>query len=138
MDKKNLLNVEVVTPTGEIYKGFCRSVQAPGVEGLFQVLPGHTSFLTRLGIGVLKLEEEGGEEKWIAVSGGFFQVVDDKISVLADAAERSEDIDIERAKQAEERALRRIREKGEGIDLLRAEAALARAMNRLKVARMDK
>jgi F-type H+-transporting ATPase subunit epsilon len=138
MSNHNLLKVDVVTPMGEIYKGECLSVQAPGTEGLFQVLPGHTAFLTQLGIGALKVVEENGKEQWFAVNGGFCQVSDDKVSVLSDSAEKSADIDIERAERAKKRALERIHGRQEGIDQKRAEAALSRALNRMKIARLSK
>jgi F-type H+-transporting ATPase subunit epsilon len=109
-------------------------VVAPGIEGYFGVLPGHAAFLTTLGIGVLTCRQ-GREERRLAVAGGFAEVRNDKVIVLADTAEAPEEIDRARAERARERADRRLSGRGqEEVDYARCQAALARALTRLQVA----
>jgi F-type H+-transporting ATPase subunit epsilon len=109
-------------------------VVVPGLEGYFGVLPGHAPFLSTLGIGELTYRK-GREELHLAVAGGFCEVRNDKVIVLADTAERPEDIDRERAERARQRAEQRLAGRTpEEIDYTRAAAALARALTRLQVA----
>jgi F-type H+-transporting ATPase subunit epsilon len=108
-------------------------VVAPGSEGYFGVLPGHAPFLTTLGIGELTYRI-GREERHVAVSGGFAEVRNDKVIILADAAETPADIDRTRAERARDRAEARLSGRTqEDIDYNRAMAALARALARLQV-----
>ena len=109
-------------------------VVAPGIQGYFGVLPGHAPFLTTLGIGEV-MYRTGREERHLAVSGGFAEVRNDKVIVLADTAERPEEIDRARAERARERAERRLSGRAQDeIDYARAAAALARALTRLQAA----
>jgi F-type H+-transporting ATPase subunit epsilon len=110
-------------------------VVIPGSQGYFGVLPGHAPLLATLGIGELTYRV-GREEYHVAVSGGFAEVLNDKVIVLADAAETPADIDRARAEQARDRAESRLsgRATQEDIDYTRAAAALARALIRLQVA----
>ena len=108
-------------------------VIAPGVEGQFAVLPQHAAFMTMLGPGELVLKKGSTEEPY-AVTGGFFEVIDDRVIVLADAAEHAEEIDVARAEAARERA-RLALERRESIeDLAAVQAALQRALIRLRIA----
>jgi F-type H+-transporting ATPase subunit epsilon len=108
-------------------------VVVPGSEGYFGVLPGHAPFLATLGIGELTYRQ-GREERHLAVSGGFAEVRNDKVIVLADTAERPDEIDRARAERARERAERRLGGRTqEEIDYTRAACALARALTRLHV-----
>ncbi len=125
--------LEVVTPERVVYSGQVTSLQAPGSEGGFGVLAGHIPLLTGLQIGRLRFVEEDGNEVKMAISGGFVEVRREQVSVLAETAERIEEIDVERAEAARRRAeeeLARARE--ERVDRARAQAALARAINRLR------
>ncbi len=125
--------LEVVTPERVAYSGQVISLQAPGSEGGFGVLAGHIPLLTGLQIGRLRFVEEDGNEVKMAISGGFVEVRREQVSVLAETAERIEEIDVERAEAARRRAeeeLARARE--ERVDIARAQAALARAVNRLR------
>ena len=125
--------LEVVTPERVAYSGQVISLQAPGSEGGFGVLAGHIPLLTGLQIGRLRFVEEAGNEVKMAISGGFVEVRREQVSVLAETAERIEEIDVERAEAARRRAeeeLARARE--ERVDIARAQAALARAVNRLR------
>lgn len=126
--------LEIVTPEKTVYSGQVRHVQAPGSEGSFGVLSGHVPFLTSLNIGLLSIDEDGGDQVDMAVSGGFAQVAPQGVTVLAETAERGDQIDVERARSARERAEGRLGETSSGeIDATRAQIALARAVNRLKV-----
>ena len=109
-------------------------VVVPGSEGYFGVLPGHAPLLATLGIGELTYRI-GREERHVAVSGGFAEVRNDKVIVLADTAELPQDIDRTRAERARDRAEQRLSGRSqEETDFVRASAALARALTRLQVA----
>ena len=125
--------LEVVTPERVAYSGQVFSLQAPGSEGSFGVLAGHIPLLTSLQIGRLRFVEEGGGEILMAVSGGFVEVGREQIAVLAETAERIEEIDVERAEAARRRAEERLtRAQVERVDVARAQVALARAINRIR------
>ena len=115
--------------------GKASSVSCPGAEGRFQILHNHAPFLSSLLIGELRVSEEGGALVRYAISGGISQVIHNTMLVLADTAERSDDIDSERARAALYRANNRLEHRDPGIDIERARAALHRAINRLKIAR---
>ncbi len=126
--------LDIVTPEKTVYSGQVRHVQAPGSEGSFGVLSGHVPFLTSLQIGILNIDEEGGAELKMAISGGFAQVAPQGVTVLAETAERADQINVDRARSARERAEGRLAQSAaEAVDSARAQAALARALNRLKV-----
>lgn len=129
------LHLEVVTPERVVVSEDVDSVVAPGSMGEFGVLPGHVPFLTGLVPGELRYSS-GSRVERLAVTTGFVEVSDNKVSVLVDAAEKAAEIDIERARKALERARARLAmERGkQDIDFLRAEIALKRAIARLKVA----
>jgi F-type H+-transporting ATPase subunit epsilon len=128
------LTLEVATPTRLVVGDVVDEVVVPGSEGYFGVLPGHAPFLTTLGIGELTYRK-GRDEFHLAVAGGFAEVRNDKVIILADTAERPDEIDRARAEQARERAERRLAGRtDEEIDYGRAGAALARAQARLLVA----
>jgi F-type H+-transporting ATPase subunit epsilon len=128
------LTVEITTVERNVLReDGVDEVIAPGVEGQFAVLPQHAAFMTMLGPGELVLKKGATEEPY-AVTGGFFEVIDDRVIVLADAAEHAEEIDVARAEAARERA-RLALERRESIeDLAAAQAALQRAMIRLRIA----
>jgi len=126
-------HLEIVTPKRVVFKGEITSFSAPGVEGGFQVLHSHAPMLSSLKIGEVKITESSGTEFKYAVSGGFVEVRDNKVVLLAETAERTDEIDVERAKAARDRAQQRIAEKKRDIDVERAKLALYRALNRLKI-----
>ena len=128
------LVLEVVTPDKAVVSEEAQSVVAPGSEGEFGPLKGHTPFLTSLKIGALRYKDTSGRERHIFINSGFAEVLPDKVTVLAESAERRKDIDVERAKQAKDRAEKRLSDKAGGVDEIRAEAALRRALHRLEVA----
>lgn len=128
------LKFEIVTAERIVYSDEVDVVVAPGIEGQMALLPMHAPIMTTLQPGEILLRK-GGEEHSIFVSGGFLELMNDKVTVLAQSAERAEEIDVARAEAAKKRAEeRRIVSKGVDVDLARAEAALRRSLARLKVA----
>lgn len=127
------ITLEVVTPEKIVVSEDAQIVVAPGTLGEFGVLIGHTPFLTTLKTGVVHYNDANGNERFLFISGGFAEALPDKVTVLAESAERRRDIDAERAKAALERAQHRL-EKEENVDFIRAKAALERALYRLKLA----
>jgi len=133
MAEKELL-LEVVTPDRLVLSTQAEVVVCPGVEGQFGVLPGHIAFLSALDIGEMYYKA-GGKTEYLAVSGGFAEVTGEKVTIVAESAEKGREIDIERAKRAQERAEKRIAAgKTAEIDWARAEAAMRRSLMRMKVA----
>ncbi len=128
------LTLEIATPVRLAVSETVDEVVVPGIEGYFGVLPGHAPFLTTLGIGEVMYRVDR-DEHYLAVSGGFAEVRNDKVIVLADTAERPEEIDRARAERARERAEQRLSGRSpDDVDFARAAAALARALARLQVA----
>jgi len=128
------LTLEVATPFRSVISEQVDEVVVPGIEGSFGVLPGHAAFLTTLGIGELTYRI-GRDERRAAVAGGFCEVRNDKVIVLADSAELPEEIDRARAERARDRAEQRLAGRTqEEVDYVRASAALARALIRIQVA----
>ncbi|MFC1916594.1 F0F1 ATP synthase subunit epsilon [Chloroflexota bacterium] len=127
------IKLDIVTVEQEVYSEDVDGIVAPGVEGQLGILPHHTPLMTTLQAGEL-LIRQGGEEFILAISGGFLEVRPDRIIVLADTAERAEEIDIARAEEAKHRAEERLKERLPGTDTARVEAALRRSIARLQVA----
>lgn len=126
------LQVDIVTPERTVYSEGAEFVVVPGTEGSLGILPQHSPLVSGLNIGVLKVIKAGKETK-MAVTGGFLEVNNNKVVILANAAETSDEIDINRARAALERAQGRLANRTHDIDLVRAELALRRAINRLKI-----
>ena len=127
--------LELVTPERLLFNEEVQLVRAPGINGSFGVLAHHAPLLTELGTGMIKVTLANGQETFIATTGGFMQVSREKVIILADAAELSSEIDIERAKQALERARKMLELPGElTADEIREMAE--RAQNRIRVAQM--
>lgn len=127
------LNLEVITPAKKAYEGTVQSVTVPGTLGSFQVLFNHAPILSSLEIGEMKVVDSTNNESHFAVSGGTVEVLNNKVLVLAESFEKTDEIDKVRAEKAKERAHERLKNREEGIDEVRAEAALKRAINRLKL-----
>jgi F-type H+-transporting ATPase subunit epsilon len=132
------MRFELATPARLMVSTEVDEVVAPGTEGYFGVLPGHAPFLTTLGAGDL-MYRQGRDEQHVAVIGGFAEVGGERVIVLAEVAERPEEIDRARAERSRQRAEQRLSGRGvtgatEEIDYARAAAALARALARLQVA----
>lgn len=128
---ENKLKLEIVTPNGLILSEEVDEVVCSGSEGEFGVLPGHVPFFTTLKIGMLTYKK-GNEARFIFVNWGYAEVGPDRVMVLADSAEKSEDIDVERAKAAMKRAEERLKQAAE-IDSARATSALERAISRIQI-----
>ena len=128
------VRLRLVTPSRLLLDEEVDEVTAPGVLGEFGVLPKHISFLTLLEVGEM-VYKQGGERHQLAVGGGYAEVLDDEMTVLANAAEYADEIDIERARKARERAEKRMAELSrEDKDFAAADAALRRALVRLSIA----
>lgn len=130
-----LLKLEVVTPEKYVVSEDVEIVMAPGTLGEFGVLSDHTPFLTSLKPGIIYYQDANGKEKMVFVSGGFAEALPDRVTILAESAEKSSDIDIDRAKAALDRAEKRLAsDKAENVNFERAKAAMYRAIERIKVA----
>jgi F-type H+-transporting ATPase subunit epsilon len=127
------LELEIVTAERQIYSDTVNAVVADGIEGQLGILPHHAPLITMLKPGELLIRKDR-EETFMAITRGFLEVRPEKVIILADACERSEEIDMERAEAAKRRAEARLKAHIPEIDLLRAEAALRRSMIRIKVA----
>jgi F-type H+-transporting ATPase subunit epsilon len=129
------IHLEVVTPEKIVVSEEAQIVASPGSEGEFGVLTGHTPFLTSLKTGIIRYTDAGGKEHFVFVSGGFAEALPDKVTVLAESAEVSTNIDVNRAKDALARAEKRLAEERtrQDIDFARARAALERATVRIRV-----
>lgn len=127
------IKVNVVTPDGPVYESDVEMVSTKAQSGELGILPGHIPMVAPLAIGVVRLKKDGKTDL-VAVSGGFIEVRPDQVTILAQSAEKSSDIDVERAVKAKERAEQRMNDQHlEHVDFRRAELALQRAINRLAV-----
>ena len=129
--------LDIVTAERVVFSDEVDIVVAPGIEGQLGILPHHAPLMTMLQPGEL-LIRKGREEFYLAISGGFLEVRPDRVVILADAAERVEEIDIARAEEAKRRAQERLSRPIPEVDAARTEAALHRALMRLEVARRRK
>ncbi|MCA1743259.1 MAG: F0F1 ATP synthase subunit epsilon [Desulfonatronovibrio sp.] len=127
----NMIKLEIVTPDRSLLSEEVEYVGAPGVNGEFGVLPNHIPFISALGIGSLSYKLNG-KKYYIFVSGGFADVTPTKVTVLAEVAEKADEISVERARKARERAEQLIAKQKEEVDFARAKASMARAMYRVK------
>jgi F-type H+-transporting ATPase subunit epsilon len=136
------LTVDIVTPDEHAYQGPANGVRAPGVEGSFEVRAGHAPLISAFGIGPLVVKTQAAHEYAdmhddrivFATSGGFLEIVNNKVTVLAETVEPASEIDVDRAENAEERALERLDNGLKGEAREEAESDLERARNRLRVA----
>src|SRR5512145_283379 len=124
------IELQVVTPDRLIVRERVDEVQIPGSKGYFGVLPGHTPLLAALAVGELWYRK-GQEKTYLSIAFGFAEVLPDRVTVLARLAERAEDIDVERAEAARQRAEARLIERTD-VDFERARAALIKALTRLQ------
>lgn len=123
--------LEIVTPQKKVFSEDVRFLVAVGVEGELGILPDHAPLISALNIGVLRIQQDGKNFK-VVVNGGFMEVRGSRVTVLANSAERAEDINVARAEAAKQRAEQRLASGGADIDIARAEVALKRALMRLK------
>ncbi|GIP40943.1 ATP synthase epsilon chain [Paenibacillus sp. J31TS4] len=125
--------LEIVTPERKMYAEPVNMVSVKGVEGELGILPNHIPLVTPLKIAPVTIKK-GNTSEVLAVNGGFMEVRKDKVVILAESAEFPQDIDVERAQAAKQRAESRLKAKQDEYDFRRAELAMQRAMNRLDVA----
>lgn len=123
--------LEIVTPQKKVFSEDVRFVVAPGIEGELGILPDHAPLISALNIGVLRIQQDGKNFK-VVVNGGFMEVRNSRVTVLANSAERVENINVARVEAAKQRAEQRLASGGADIDVARAELALKRAIMRLK------
>jgi F-type H+-transporting ATPase subunit epsilon len=135
MATRNTLHVEVVTAEREIYNGEADMVVAKGTEGVLGILPRHAALLTTLAIGEMRIKLGDAEEP-LFVAGGFLEVRDNVVTVLADTAEHAEEIDEARAEEARRRAQERLEQAISDVDRAEMLGALERAISRIKVAEL--
>lgn len=126
--------LEMVTPERQVFSEMVQSVRAPGVEGSFGVMAGHAPMLSELETGLIKLVLADGREAFIATGGGFLQVTREKVLVLADSAELSDEINVDRAKEAAEKAQQMLAAPGINAEEVRKD--LERALNRIRIAQI--
>ena len=127
------IKLEIITAERQVLADDVNVVVAPGIEGELGILPHHAPLMTMLKPGELLIRKDG-EETYMSVSGGFLEIRPDKIIILADACERAEEIDIERAEEAKLRAEESLKTHPPELDVAQAQAALLRSLIRLKVA----
>jgi F-type H+-transporting ATPase subunit epsilon len=129
------IRLEVVTPEKNVVSEDAQIVVAPGSLGEFGVLIGHTPFLTTLKIGTLRYTDTNGKDRYVFINSGFAEALPDRVTILAESAERRADIDLDRAQAALDRAQQRLEDRSkEEIDFVRAKLALERAMQRIQIA----
>jgi F-type H+-transporting ATPase subunit epsilon len=126
--------LEIVTPSRLLVKDAAEEAQIPGLSGYLGILPGHAPLITELAVGVITYKANGATHT-LSVAWGFMEVLPDKVTILAEAAERPQEIDTERAVKAKDRAEQRLKSNDPEIDFTRAEDALQRAETRLNVAK---
>jgi len=130
------LQLEIVTPFGQTFSNKVNSCTVPGEMGQFQVLKDHASMLSIVKVGLIKISENSGKTRNLSTSGGFCEIDENNIRIIVESAEFSDEIDVKRAKDAKDRAEKRLQSKINDIDEDRAKLALARALNRLKIAQL--
>jgi F-type H+-transporting ATPase subunit epsilon len=130
----NTFQLEIVTPAKLVVKEAAEEAQIPGLSGYLGILPGHAPLITELGVGVITYKASGAAHT-LSVAWGFAEVLPDKVTILAEAAERPQEIDVERAQKSKDRAEERLKSNDPQVDYTRAEDALQRAETRLNVAK---
>jgi F-type H+-transporting ATPase subunit epsilon len=126
--------LEIVTPARLLVQEAAEEAQIPGLTGYLGILPGHAPLITELAVGEITYKANGATHA-LAVAWGFAEVLPDKVTILAEAAERPQEIDVARAQQAKERAEKLLKSNDPEVDYARAENALLRAETRLTVAK---
>lgn len=125
------LHAQILTPEGKLFDGEVLGVQIPGSSGSFEILANHAPIISTLDIGIIRIHKPDRSTIYLAVSGGFVEMNGNRMTLLAEAAEKAEEIDVDRAKLARDRALELLSSKD--ADRIEAEVALKRAVNRLNV-----
>ena len=127
------LQLEIVTPDRMIVSDTAQEIQIPGKSGYLGILPGHAPLITEIAVGEIAYRK-ANETRYLSVAWGFAEVLPEKVTILAETAERPADINLARAQAAKQRAEARIKQGGTDLDYQRAEDALQRAQTRIDVA----
>ena len=127
-------SVEIVTPIKILNQENVKYIRCPGIDGSFGIMKKHRQGVIALDVGEIKIDANGDTD-WYSTSGGFVEIGSDKIELLLESVEKSNEIDVKRATEALERAKDRKKNSTEQIDNVRLEASLSRALNRLKVSK---
>ncbi|GGE81826.1 F0F1 ATP synthase subunit epsilon [Priestia taiwanensis] len=127
-----VVEVSIVTPNGPVYTSEAEMVSVKAKSGELGILPGHIAMVAPLAVGAVRIKK-GSYTEYVAISGGFLEVRPDKVTILAQAAEVSANIDVPRAEEAKKRAEQRLQQRQDHVDFKRAELALKRAVNRIDV-----
>lgn len=127
------IQLDIVTPERAVLSEAVDELILPGSEGYLGVRPGHAPLLTTLKLGSIMIRK-GNDRQYLAVSWGFVEVLPDRVSILAETAERAEEIDLDRAVRAKERAEQRLKSPDPDVDFRRAQLALEKALIRIQVA----
>ena len=125
--------LKIIASDRVFYIGRCRKLILPAPDGKMGILPDHENMVIAISVGDARMEIEEGSWVDIAVGAGFAELVNNRVTILVDTAERPEEIDVRRAEEAKERAEEQLRQKQSLQEYYRTQASLARAMNRLKV-----
>ncbi len=125
--------LEIVTPEKMVARDVAEEMQIPGKNGYLGILPGHAPLITELAVGEISYRNNGYTH-YLSVAWGFAEVLPDKVTILTEAAERADEIDVKRAQEAKERAEQHLQSSDPDTDFKRAQVALERALTRLQVA----
>ena len=125
--------LQIITPGRVVFQDEASSVSAPGTQGGFQILYNHAPFISTIEVGEIKVRNKNGNDLVYATGGGFVEVKENNVVVLAESAELAGEIDLPRAKAANARAMQRLQSKDPGIDIERARLSMMRSLNRLRV-----
>ena len=131
----NRISLDIVTPEKNVFSAYVYYFHIPTTSGSIGVYPRHTPIVSGLDVGEMTIDDGSGNKETLFVGGGFLEVGGSKAVVLAKSAEKREDIDVERAEKAKERAEQRLANRTDDLDVARAEAALKRAIQRIKIAK---
>ena len=127
--------LKIIASDRVFYDGRCRKIIIPAPDGEKGILPNHENMVIAIAVGIAHLELKEGEWTEVAVGTGFAEIVNNRVTLLVDTAERPEDIDVRRAREQQERAEEQMRQKQSIQEYYHTQASLARAMNRLRVAK---
>ncbi len=130
--------LKIIASDKVFYEGRCRNLVIPAPDGEKGILPNHENMVIAIAVGIARMEIEEGKWQEVAVGTGFVEIVNNRVTLLVDTAERPEDIDVRRAEEQRERAEEQMRQKQSIQEYYHTQASLARAMNRLKLAQDKK
>lgn len=132
-----VMNIDIVTPEKRIFEGKIRSLEAPGIDGEFGVLPEHAPFATVLAPGVVELDHEDGKKELMAVSGGYVEVTREKVILLVETAEKADEVDVDTIRRRKEEKEKMLKAKDrQDVDYDAIQIALFKEISRLKAAEM--